>query len=91
MLRKFPPQTGFSKPQQGGHGQFNPGMQMMPQMMQGFPQQQMMPQMMQGQNMMPQQPQLDISKMDPSTKREFLGENLFGKITSNPQFASIQE
>jgi len=90
MLRKFPPQTGFSKPQQ-----FNPQMQqqmggMPPHMMQqGFPQQFNMGGQMQG--MMPTVPLLDISKMDANTKREYLGENLFGKITSNPNFASISE
>jgi len=88
MLRKFPPQTNFSKaiPQQ-----FNPGMQqMMPQMMQNFPQQFQQNQM----NMFPtqnMQKMMDISKMDPSVKREYLGEILFGKISTNPNFASISE
>ena len=90
MLRKFPPQTGFTKP----NNQMNPGMQqqMMPQMMQGmqgFPQQQF-PQQMQG-NMQPQPQLADITKMETADKREYLGEILFGRITQNPNFASITE
>ena len=84
MLRKFPPQTGFAKPNQ----HMNPNMQMMPQMMQGYPNQFMQG----GQVPMFPQPQLvDVSKMDPAVKREYIGEILFGKITTNPNFASISE
>jgi hypothetical protein len=88
MLRKFPPQTGFSKPQQFNGGM--PPQMLMPQMMHGgFPQQQF--NMQQGIGMQMPMQMHDISSMDPATKREYLGENLFGKITSNPNFANISE
>ncbi len=82
MLRKFPPQTGFTKPPQFAQGGMpQQQMSMNPQMMQQVPVQQ------QGINMV----QADLTKMDPNMKREYVGEHLFHKISSNPQYSSIQE
>ncbi len=81
MLRKFPPQTGFSKPPQFAQGGMPQQMPMNPQ----IPMQQMPVQ--QGVNMQ----QVDLSKLDINMKREYVGENLFQKISTNPQYSSIQE
>jgi len=48
--------------------------------------QQHMPFMMNQMNAMP-----DLTSMDPSTKREFFGERLFQKISTNPSFNKVND
>lgn len=74
LLRKFPQQTGYSKPPQ--HQMMMPNILPYPQ---NFPMNMPM------HHMPPQIP--DISKMDPNSKREFFGENLHNKISTSPHFA----
>lgn len=85
MLRKFPPQTSYSKPNQPMHPMGHPThMGMMNQMG-------MMGQFPQPMGNMPMNQQIDLSKMDTNTKREYLGESLYSKISSSPIFANIHE
>jgi len=46
---------------------------------------------MQGTVMLIPPQHVDLSKMDPNVKREYLGEILFGKISSDPNFANSTE
>jgi len=92
MLRKFPPQTMFVKPnmQQGMQGMqgMNMNMQGMNQM--GYPQgmNNMNPMMFQqGQNFQP----MHLEGLDKNARRDFYGEKLYTKISSNPQFAQMNE
>jgi hypothetical protein len=57
MLRKFPPQTAFTKPP------------MYPQQMGGMP----------------------TELLDQNARRDYYGERLFSKISTNPKFANITE
>jgi len=65
MLRKFPPQTAFIRP--------------------NFP--------IVNMNLPQQKPydNLGLDQMDPNTKRDFLGDKLFTKLSTFPQFANCSE
>ena len=56
MLRKFPPQTNFMKPNMG-----------QPQQM------------------------MNMEGIDKNQRRDYYGDRLFTKISSNPQFANLNE
>jgi len=96
MLRKFPPQTGFKNNQMQ---MMMPNQQMQQpnqqQMFYGQGQGQMNQQdMMMQQEMnqsVPQQMPIDLSQFDQNDKKDFLGERLYVKISSNTNFGSISE
>ncbi len=71
MLRKFPPQTVFMKPNMQQQ-------QQMPPMQYGMPNQ-----------VMPVQ--MGMENLDKSTRRDFYGEKLYTKISSNPQFSTMND
>jgi hypothetical protein len=75
MLRKFPPQTLFVKPN------------MVPQM--PIPN---MPNSQYGMSMFPQQmTPMPMEVFDKNTRRDYYGEKLYTKISSNPQFSSMSD
>jgi hypothetical protein len=85
MLRRFPPQTVFSNPKNAvNQGQFMN--QMFPQQFNSNPNfgqfQQPQPMMMN---------QVDPSLMNPNDKRDYYGDQLFTKITSNLDFSQFEE
>lgn len=89
MLRKFPPQTGFANPKQHGQNQFMshnmpPQFQNQPPNFSHFHQQHNQPMM----NMVNQ---IDPNLMNPNDKRDYYGDQLFTKISSNNNFAQFEE
>lgn len=75
MLRKFPPQTMYVKP----HMQ-NSASQL------GMPMQPIQPM----QNM-PLPPQVPLDGIDKNARRDYFGERLYTKISSNPQFSNMSD
>jgi len=88
MLRKFPNQTQFRNPMDG-MGQMPMEMFMHPNMQMGGMQmnQMMNPNMMMGGG-------VDINMvqdMDATAKRDYFGEKLYGKISSNPHYVGMSD
>ena len=89
MLRRFPPQTGFSNPKQHhGQNQFMshnvpPHFQNQPPNFSHFQQHH--------QPMMSMVNQIDPNLMNPNDKRDYYGDQLFTKISSNNNFAQFDE
>jgi len=73
MLRKFPPQTMFVKPNMSHPGMYPPQMG-------GVPNQQF-----------PQFANIPLEGLDKNARRDFFGEKLYTKISSNPQFANMTD
>lgn len=76
MLRKFPPQTMFVKPNMTHPHMPNMYNQQMPMV----PPQQF-----------PQQFPMSLEGLDKNARRDFFGEKLYTKISSNPQFSAMAE
>ena len=70
MLRKFPPQTAFMKPNMPMNMPMNPAFQM-----QNMPMNMINPEVM----------------MDKNARRDYFGERLYTKISSDPRFSSLTE
>jgi len=74
MLRKFPPQTMFVKPNMPHPNMYpHPQMPMVPQQ---FP---------------PQFAPVQLDGLDKNARRDYFGEKLYTKISSNPQFSNMAE
>jgi hypothetical protein len=75
MLRKFPPQTMFVKPNMPHPNMYpHPQMPMVPP--QQFP---------------PQFAPVQLDGLDKNARRDYFGEKLYTKISSNPQFSNMAE
>jgi len=88
MLRKFPPQTGFAYPK--NHNQNQHVLPMNHPMNQMFPQQ-FNSQPNFGQFQQPVMNQVDPNLMNPNDKRDYYGDQLFTKISSNVHFSQFEE
>jgi len=77
MLRKFPPQTMFVQPKMS-----HPNM---------YPHGQMGQMGMMPQQQFQQYPNVNLEGLDKNARRDFFGEKLYTKISSNPQFSSMTE
>lgn len=82
MIRKFPPQTGYTQPKIPPQLKNN-----------GFPSY-LMPQGYGAQAFNQQQgnmPTINTDVMSPADKREYYGDLLYTKITTNPQYQQYHE
>lgn len=93
MLRKFPPQTVFSNPK-NQFMQMNQMNQMFPNQFGGNQNQHQFQQPNFGGNFPPQQMaqnMVDPSLMSPNDRKDFFGDQLYTKISSNMNLSQFEE